>query len=149
MPYIDAKVGYILFASVLSWLLSQLFKFLFNCYRTHSLDWRLLLFGQGGMPSSHTAFVTTLSLGMLVQEGLSTLTLVASAYAIITIRDAVGVRYEVGSHAKALNSLPANIQGGAAALNADFEESVGHNPIEVAAGIGVGVFSIVLTSLVM
>lgn len=69
------------------------------------ITWRVL-FGMGGMPSSHSASVTSLSTAVGLHVGFdSALFAVAAILAAIVMTDATGVRRVVGRHASILNWL--------------------------------------------
>lgn len=102
------------------------------------------MFGDGGMPSSHSATVcaTLVAIGRYsgTQSGIFAL---AFVFATVTMRDAMGVRRETGEQAKLLNKMINNwIDQGA--QNAPFladkklKEMVGHTPIEVLSGAILG-----------
>ncbi len=64
------------------------------------------LFGSGGMPSSHSALVCSLAVGMARSQGFSSpLFALCVAFAGIVMYDAMGVRREAGKHAKLLNRM--------------------------------------------
>ncbi len=63
------------------------------------------LFIDGGMPSSHSSFVSALSTAMLLTEKLSMITLVTLAFSAIVIRDSLGVRLEVEKQKKIFKKL--------------------------------------------
>ncbi len=102
------------------------------------------MFGDGGMPSSHSATVcaTLVAVGRYcgTQSGVFALALV---FATVTMRDAMGVRRETGEQAKLLNKMINNwIEQGT--HNAPYlaeqklKEMVGHTPIEVLSGAILG-----------
>ena len=94
---------------------------------------RNIWFQHGGMPSSHSAFVTSLLLVVGTMDGLGSSTFaIAAVFATIVWYDAAFVRSQVGRQAKALNVLQQFHQ---------FSERVGHSVAEVFGGIifGVGV----------
>ena len=64
------------------------------------------LFNTGGMPSSHTAFVSTLAVLLGFHEGFASIPFaIATCFALIVMHDAVSVRRSVGIQAKSLNNL--------------------------------------------
>ncbi len=89
-------------------------------------------FQHGGMPSSHSAFVTSLMIVVGTYDGLASTTFaIATVFAGIVWYDAAFVRKQVGKQAKALNILQ---------QLEDFSERVGHSTAEVAGGILFGLF---------
>ena len=63
------------------------------------------IFVTGGMPSSHSAFVVSLTTAIYLQEGASTAFAISLVLALIIIRDAFGVRRTVGKEGQALQKL--------------------------------------------
>ncbi|MDA0375838.1 MAG: divergent PAP2 family protein [bacterium] len=89
-------------------------------------------FQHGGMPSSHSAFVTSLMMVVGTYDGIASTTFaIATVFAGIVWYDAAFVRKQVGQQAKALNILQ---------QLEDFSERVGHSTAEVAGGILFGGF---------
>ncbi|MDD2516098.1 MAG: divergent PAP2 family protein [Candidatus Gracilibacteria bacterium] len=89
--------------------------------------------GSGGMPSVHSAFVTSISTAVGIKYGIaSDLFAICLVFTTIIIYDAINVRFEVGLHAKELNKTK----------NAEkiFNESVGHLPQEAFVGSLIGIF---------
>ncbi|MEG1448315.1 MAG: divergent PAP2 family protein, partial [Oscillospiraceae bacterium] len=93
----------------IAWASAQIIKTLLVLITTKKFDAERL-FGAGGMPSSHTALVVSLTTAVLRVHGFSstyfTIALVLSA---VVMYDAMGVRREAGEHAKLLNSIAKNI----------------------------------------
>lgn len=89
-----------------------------------------LWFHHGGMPSTHSAFVTSLLIVVGNKEGLeSTMFGIATTFACIVWYDAIFVRSQVGQQAKVLNVMQQFQQ---------FSERIGHSLMEVIAGICFG-----------
>lgn len=141
----DPVVARVLLTCSIAWLISQILKFVINFHKNGNSNFSQLLFSQGGMPSSHSAFVTALALALLLEEGLNSTTLVAFAYGIITIRDAIGVRFEVGLHAVSINNLNGVCQPPNERSAQKFEEHVGHTLVEAVAGVIVGTMAVLCT----
>ena len=98
-------------------------------------------FGSGGMPSSHTAFVVSLSIMVGAQEGFdSALFAVVAAFATIVMYDATGVRRETGRQAEVLNEIIQHLfVDGKPITDEELKELVGHTKVEVAGGFVIGV----------
>ena len=91
---------------------------------------RKVWFQHGGMPSSHSAFVTSLLMVVGMRDGLgSTEFAIATVLAGIVWYDAAFVRRQVGKQAKILNLLQEW---------QDFSERVGNSIAEVCGGIAFG-----------
>jgi len=91
----------------------------------------------GGMPSSHSAVVTALTLSIFLTEGPTPLFFTTLVMAVIVIRDALGVRRTAGDEGKLLNQV---IKKAHLRLP-PVHYSLGHLPREVAAGIAIGIVS--------
>ena len=76
-------------------------------YYLANRSWDLrLLFSTGGMPSSHSAAVTSLTTAIGLEYGLdSGLFALSCIFSIIVMFDAAGVRRHAGEHAALLNKL--------------------------------------------
>lgn len=125
--------------AMISWTAAQVIKVLITLWLEKKLDWRRL-FGMGGMPSSHTAFVFSLLLAIGIREGVaSAFFALAFALAAVVIYDAMGVRAETGRQGAVLNQI---IRGllieGKPITEKELKELVGHTPLEVFAGLCVG-----------
>lgn len=88
---------------------------------------RGIWFQHGGMPSSHSAFVSSLLIVVGTIDGMGSTTFaVATVFAGIVWYDAAFVRSQVGKQAKALNILR---------QLEEFSERIGHSVAEVIGGI--------------
>ena len=90
----------------------------------------------GGMPSSHTSFIVCLLIMILLTEGLaSPLLAVVFVMTTLVIRDAIGLRREIGKQGKIINQIlkKNNLSGTLA------DEHIGHSYWEIIAGAFVGI----------
>lgn len=72
---------------------------------TRELDWKLFT-STGGMPSSHSAAVTSLTTAVAFEHGItSTIFAVSTMFAVITMYDATGVRFQAGQQALTINKM--------------------------------------------
>lgn len=132
----------ILLAGILSWLTAQVLKTILYAAINKELDFTRLL-GDGGMPSAHSATVTAVAVmtGLTCGFG-SPVFAVACITAIIVMHDAMGVRLETGRQAKMLNEMVALFEAlGQPKLSMEkkLKEFVGHTPLQVLAGMLLGV----------
>jgi len=99
------------------------------------LTWRT-----GGMPSSHAALVSSLCASVAFVEGIaSNLFIFSFWFALVVLRDAMGVRRSAGLMAKALNDMGEQVSD---KIGLDFrmvKEIQGHTPLEVIVGGLLGV----------
>lgn len=124
-----------------AWLTAQILKVFCGIFRLRSFNIVDLLFGTGGMPSSHTAAVISMAVAVALSEGLaSPVFAVCFLFAMIVIRDATGVRREAGEQAKVLNRVVREVfrPEDGADINRDLKELVGHTPFQVFVGALVG-----------
>ena len=100
-----------------------------------------LLFTNGGMPSSHSATATTLSLLIGRQEGYdSSLFSLVLVFSIFIIMEATGLRQEIGNQAQLLNELMDSAFSHRKFDQKRLRELVGHTWGEVGGGIIFGAF---------
>ncbi len=127
------------------WLVAQIIKVILELVVDKAFDKRRI-WEPGGMPSSHTAFVTGLAVMMGMQYGYgSAYFALAAAYAIIVMYDACGVRRAVGNQAKALNTVIAAInEMNAEKAQAAVHEILGHTPLQVLMGAILGIIMAVI-----
>jgi uncharacterized protein len=123
---------YLFLIPVVVMLLCELTKAVVENVRTG--QWHLALFRAGGMPSTHSAFVTSMLIIVERKTGVESVAFaIAFSVAAIVWYDAFNVRREVGLQAEVLNRLQ---------KWKHFTEHVGHSFVEVLGGI---VFGTVVT----
>jgi uncharacterized protein len=124
-------VAYVI-APFTGWIIAGSMKFAINFLRSGRIVWGQI--GLGGLPSNHTAVVSSTAILIGLREGVNTaLFAIAVTLAIIVVLDALNLRREVGAHAAALNDL---LRGHT--KWAPFREHVGHQQVEVLMGFLVG-----------
>lgn len=120
-------------------LVAQGIKITLGAVQQRRFDFRWL-FGTGGMPSTHAAGVSALSISVGLQTGFdSPLFATAIAFTIITLFDAQGVRRWSGRQAQVLNRMIEDIYFKRRMQEPRLKELLGHTPVEVAAGMAVGI----------
>lgn len=129
--------NHLLVNALYAWLAAQVLKTIIYAAVNKSLDFRRL-FGDGGMPSGHSATVTALATTAALHYGLaSPVFAVSFILAIIVMHDAMGVRLEAGKHAKAINELM-TLFGSDLAPEEKLQEFLGHTPLQVCFGALLG-----------
>ena len=131
-----------LLTALSAWAVAQVTKTILYALMNGRIDWERL-FGDGGMPSGHSATVASLAVFCALMHGTHTHEFaVAAILAIIVCHDAMGVRHETGKQAMLINEIVEAFEK----MTVDHElpeivlkEFVGHTPLQVAAGITVGV----------
>ena len=92
-------------------------------------------FHNGGMPSSHTSLVTTLTLSVAHAEGTaSPLFAIALVFSLYFIFEATGLRQEVGKQARVLNEMFDELAESHHVDRGRLKELVGHTWGEVLGG---------------
>lgn len=113
------------------WLVIQLFKFICDSIKQKKIEWNRLM-GAGGMPSSHSAVVTTLSTMMVKQYGVEApITALTIIFACVVMYDAAGVRRAAGKQASIINKM---IEVSELKPEERLQEVLGHSPLQVLAG---------------
>ncbi|XMB86892.1 divergent PAP2 family protein [Mycoplasmatota bacterium WC44] len=134
--------NYVLELSVISMMIAQMIKLFTKYFVSGEWDFSVLL-STGGMPSSHTALVTTLSLTLGLILGFDSFEFAISfVFGAVTIHDAMGIRYEAGKHASILNRIKEDIEyimNKKDMYEEKFKELLGHKPIEVFGGFVLGI----------
>ncbi len=117
----------------IAWLVAGVLKFAINSIRARQLAFGLI--GYGGLPSNHSAIVSSMAALIALKEGFSHPAFgVALTVAFIVILDASSLRRQIGKHAIAINRIAV-----ADTSHRTLRERMGHTPLEIAAGILVGV----------
>ena len=133
----------ILTASLLSWFIAQVLKTIINFILLGKFQLERM-WGDGGMPSAHSATVCAMVIATARSEGFgSAIFAVAAVVAIITMHDAMGVRRETGEQAKVLNKMieqwiDVTEKNAPFLQNMHLKEMVGHTPLQVVAGVLLG-----------
>ena len=130
-----------LICAAAAWLAAQLIKCIICLVVNRSLPLNII-FGSGGMPSSHSATVCSLTAAVGFDCGVrSPLFGVCCILAFIVMYDAMGVRRETGDQGKALNDLFQLFadMGKPISPEKKFKELVGHTPLQVVCGAILGI----------
>ena len=127
-----------LIAGLIAWALAQVIKIPLDYLRTRQWNWALL-FTTGGMPSSHSALVTSTTLAIGLYYGFEHPTFALGVViTMIVTYDAAGVRHQAGIHAQRINVIFEELLRGHPINEKDLREVLGHTPLEVAGGILLG-----------
>ncbi|MBQ4649403.1 MAG: divergent PAP2 family protein [Firmicutes bacterium] len=128
---------------LVSWFTAQVLKVVINAVINKKLDWERL-FGDGGMPSGHSATVSSLAAIAFLTYGAGSFEFaVTGILAIIVCHDAMGVRLETGKQAQMINEIIRTFS----LFTEDklpemkLKELVGHTPVQVLAGITIGIIN--------
>ncbi len=128
----------VLIAAFWGWFIAQGLKIIAEYFRIKKIDFSRMV-GSGGMPSSHSALVTSLTTAIAITEGLdSSMFALSFGFAAIVMYDASGVRLSVGVQARILNQILQDAQNHKFKAE-KLKELIGHTPIQVYAGGILGV----------
>ena len=132
-----------LITALSAWFFAQLIKTILYAMMNGGLRLERL-FGDGGMPSGHSATVTSLAMFCALMHGTGSHEFaLAAILAIIVCHDAMGVRLETGKQAIIINELTKAFE----ALTKEdlpevkLKEFVGHTPVQVLAGVCLGILA--------
>ena len=125
--------------AALSWLVAHIIKIIIDCIKNKTINPTLIV-SSGGMPSSHSSFVTSLACATGFTEGFgSTLFAITFVFAMVVMYDASGVRRAAGKQAEVLNIFIANFEKHGIKIDSKLKELLGHSPVEVFAGAILGI----------
>lgn len=139
--FFDLITNPFLITGVSSWLIAQILKTIIYAVINKKFD-IMRLFGDGGMPSGHSATVTSIAVLCGIACGTSSVEFALSAiFAIIVCHDATGVRLETGKQAILLNEIVKSFEilSTNELPEVKLKELVGHTPLQVLAGISIGI----------
>lgn len=127
---------------ICSWAIAQLLKVLVVLIQQKQLELRYLV-GSGGMPSSHSAFVSALATAVALIEGLGSVAFAISVIlASVVMYDAAGVRQSVGKQSILLNRIirELRLRRPMTEVERDLREFIGHTSFQVIVGSLLGIF---------
>ncbi len=160
--------NYLINVCVVAWFLAQALKVILTYITERKIQWERMV-GAGGMPSSHSALVCSLAIGMARKVGFASPEFaLALAFAAVVMYDAMGVRRAAGEQAKVLNKIVFGFPDiWAEKKTADTEETehspeeesgtvadkalkeyLGHTPLEVLGGALLGILVSMLLPVV-
>jgi len=143
---VDNKV--LIFAG-LAWIIAQIIKIILTLV-TEKKFRPDRIFGDGGMPSGHSATVTSLAVLVGWTQGFASAAFaIAMILAIIVMNDAVGVRREAGKHAASIKELAEIVNQYFDAKDKEVRTEklkllVGHTPLQVFMGAALGIIVAIL-----
>ena len=137
----DLVTNPFLITAISSWAIAQVIKVIIHAFINKKIDISRL-FGDGGMPSGHSATVSSLAIICALVHGTGSVHFAISAVlAVIVCHDAMGVRLETGKQAVIINELTKafSVLSEEKMTEIKLKEFVGHTPIQVMAGILIGI----------
>jgi hypothetical protein len=129
-----------------SWAEAQVLKTIIHAIINKKFD-ITRLFGDGGMPSGHSATVTSLATCIGLVQGLDSVEFaIAGIIAVVVCHDAMGVRLETGKQSTVLNEMLKTLEllTSEKLPEVKLKEFVGHTPSQVAAGSIMGIVNAII-----
>lgn len=124
---------------VLAWAIAQVIKVVTDSVQHRRIDLRRLA-SSGGMPSSHTALVLSLTTVIGAKRGVGSPEFaLAAIFSSVVMYDATGVRRSAGRQAQVLNRIIDDLLHQEGFKEERLRELIGHTPVEVVAGALLGV----------
>ena len=131
--------NHVLLVAILACLVAQALKLLIDIVKNHKVNFSSLV-TSGGMPSAHSALVSSLATGIGLTVGwASTEFAIACLFAVIVMYDAAGVRQAAGKQAKILNQIIDEVFQGKEFNEEKLKELIGHTPFQVIVGLALGI----------
>lgn len=136
--FITNKYIYIPF---LLWFGIQTFKVIWDLVETKKLNFKRIM-GAGGMPSSHSAVVTSIATLIGKSEGVdSPMFALSVVFAMVVMYDAAGVRRAAGKQARVLNKIVQTPGLSNIEVHEKLLEALGHTPLQVFVGALIGIIA--------
>jgi acid phosphatase family membrane protein YuiD len=130
--------NHVLLTGLAGWILAQVLKIPIDYFRERRWNWALF-FAAGGMPSSHSALVTSTAAAVGMHYGFdSPLFGMAVALAMVVVYDATGIRRQAGMQAQKINVLVEELLQGHPISREHLREVLGHTPLEALGGVLLG-----------
>ena len=128
-----------LYIPLIVWFSVQIFKVIYELIKTKKFNFKRIM-GAGGMPSSHSAVVTTLAAMIGKNEGFETSIFAMSViFALVVMYDAAGVRRAAGKQATLLNKIVQTPGLSSVQVHEKLVEVLGHTPLQVIVGAIIGI----------
>lgn len=128
-----------LIVPILTWFFIQTFKVIWDLVTTKKFNFKRIL-GAGGMPSSHTAVVMSLSTLIGKEFGFnSPIFALSMVFAFVVMYDAAGVRRAAGKQASLLNKIVETPGLSDLEVQERLVEVLGHTPTQVIVGAIIGI----------
>ena len=128
-----------IYIQFLLWLGIQAFKVIWDLVETKKFNFKRIM-GAGGMPSSHSAVVTSIATLIGKSEGVdSPIFALSVVFAMVVMYDAAGVRRAAGKQASVLNKIVQTPGLSNIEVHEKLLEALGHTPLQVFVGALIGI----------
>ncbi len=130
-----------IYVPILLWIGIQTFKLVYDLVTTKKFNFKRIL-GAGGMPSSHSAVVTSITTLIGKYQGVgSPIFALSLIVALVVMYDACGVRRAAGKQARLLNKIIETPGLTRVQVTERLQEVLGHTPIQVFVGALIGIIA--------
>ena len=128
-----------IFVPLLTWFFIQTFKVIYDLVTTGKFNFKRIL-GAGGMPSSHSAVVMTITTMLGRDQGFnSSIFAMSLIFSCVVMYDAAGVRRAAGKQATLLNKIIDTPGLTGVQVQEKLVEVLGHTPLQVLIGAIIGI----------
>ena len=129
----------ILISALAAWIAAGVLKMLINLFLAKEIN-LMLIISSGGFPSSHSAVVSALAVGVGKNFGWdSSVFAIAAVFGLIVLHDAIGIRRAAGKQAVVLNQLVEQFYRSLDFPQERLKELIGHTPLQVFGGVMLGI----------
>ena len=130
-----------IYVPILLWIGIQTFKLVYDLVKKKKFNFKRIL-GAGGMPSSHSAVVTSITTLIGKYQGVgSPIFALSLIVALVVMYDACGVRRAAGKQARLLNKIIETPGLTRVQVTERLQEVLGHTPIQVFVGALIGIIA--------
>ncbi len=154
MDFLNLFLNDTIWIPVLAWLIAQVFKTIINAAINKKVSFSRLV-GDGGMPSGHSATVSSLAVMCGFNAGFGSVEFaLAVMFAIIVMHDALGVRRETGKQAQSIINITKMLNEIIAEQDKEIKNEklkvlVGHTPLQVVLGSILGILVALIYQLII
>ena len=135
----DIFTNKFIYIPLLLWFVIQTIKVITDLIKNKKFNFKRV-FGAGGMPSSHSAIVTSLATLIGKEYGFgSGIFAISLIFAFVVMYDAAGVRRAAGKQAALLNKLIETPGLKPLEVQEKLVEVLGHTPVQVLVGALIGI----------
>ena len=129
------------YVPIILWTCIQTYKVIHDLVKTKKFNFKRII-GAGGMPSSHSAVVTSIATLIGKYQGVdSAIFGLALMFALVVMYDACGVRRAAGKQAKVLNEIVNTPGLTGIEIQGKLQEALGHTPVQVFVGAAIGLIA--------
>ena len=127
-------------AVIISGVSSQFVKFLIKIFKERRVKFEWLYRGYGGMPSSHTAFMTSMATSVYLIEGMSILFLFSIGMMFIVIQYVLDIKFFFDLSGRYVDDMVGIFTDFGQSTQKKFDNIAGHTVNQVIAGFLIGLF---------